>query len=58
MSYELEVASGLSYVRGFIRYSPEYNKDEMKRSVFIGGQKVSDIYSFNQIVDGYNQLIN
>ena len=45
------------YIHG-VSISPEYKKDEMKRFVFIGEQKVSDIHSFNWIVDGYNQLIH
>ena len=35
------------YIHGVSSISPEYKKDEMKRFVFIGEQKVSDIHSFN-----------
>ena len=49
LQFKAEMAIEQVYVHGVIKFSisPEYNKDEMKRSVFIGEQKVSDVYSFN-----------
>ena len=49
LQFKAKMAIEQIYVHGVIQFciNPEYNKEEMKRSVFIGEQKVSDVYSFN-----------